>query len=94
MRRVITLDDKRPTLTIETTYTKVTGPGVQVSVWVVTQTRSPERVFAMIAPHSKLAQGYQLLIDVAPQNLRRDGELISFTRGRQSAAKVGVDGTR
>jgi len=70
----------------------VTGAGVRVSVWVVTQTRSPERVFAVAAPHSKFPQGYRLLIDRAPPDLRRDGDLISFTRGHDSAAKIGVDG--
>lgn len=59
-RRVITLDEKRPILTIETTYTKITGPEVRVSVWVATQTRSPERVFAVVSAHSKFANGFQI----------------------------------
>jgi hypothetical protein len=92
VRRVITLDEKRPLLTIETTYTKVTGPEVRMSVWVVTQARSPERVFAVAAAHSKFHKGFQLLSQTMPTDLRRDGELVSMTRGRQSAAKVGVDG--
>jgi hypothetical protein len=92
VRRVITLDEKRPILTIETTFTKITGPEVRVSVWVVTQTRSPERVFAVVAAHSKFQKGIQLLSDTMPANLRRDGELISFTRGPKNSAKIGVDG--
>ena len=92
VRRVITLDEKQPILTIETTYTKVTGPGVRVSVWVVTQTRSPERVFAVAAAHSKFLKGFQLQSETMPTDLRRDGDLISLTRGRQSATKIGVDG--
>ncbi len=92
VRRVITLDEQRPILTIETTYTKVTGAAVKVSVWVVTQARSPERVFAVTAAHSRFQKGSQLLSETMPTDLRRDGDLISFTRGRKSSAKIGVDG--
>ncbi len=92
VRRVITLDEQRPILTIETTYTKVTGAAARVSVWVVTQTRSPERVFAVVAAHSKFQRGFQLLSENVPTDMRRDAELISFSRGHARSAKIGVDG--
>ncbi len=92
VRRVITLDEKRPIMTIETTYTKMTGPAVRVSVWVVTQARSPERVFAVVPTHSIFHKGFQLQSETMPTDLRRDGELVSCTRGHQNGTKIGVDG--
>jgi regulator of extracellular matrix RemA (YlzA/DUF370 family) len=92
VRRLITLDEKRPVLTIGTTFTKAAGPPVQVSVWVVTQMRSPDRVYALVAPHSAMEHGYRLLIDGEPTDFRTEGNLISFTRGHKESAKVGVDG--
>ncbi len=92
IRRVITLDKNLPVLTIETTYTKVAGPGVRVSVWVISQLRSPDRVFALVAPHSKLKKGYRVLGDAMPPDWRHDGNLISFTRSHERSKKIGANG--
>src|SRR3569832_80877 len=46
--RLISLDDSQPILHVTTTYEKVQGEPVYVSVWTITQLNSPERGFVLL----------------------------------------------
>jgi hypothetical protein len=92
VRRVISLDPHEPVMTVQTTYEKVQGAPVQIGVWTITQTNSPDRAFILVPPHSGFSQGYTNLRPTPPKDLRIDGRLISVIRDPQGASMIGSDG--
>ncbi len=94
VRRRIELSELSPLLTITTTYEKVQGDPVRVSVWVITQLSEPERVFVEPAAKSRYAKGYNQQSDTLPRDLKSERGLISLTRDVAKGTKIGSDGDR
>jgi hypothetical protein len=94
VRRRIELAEKKPLLTITTTYEKVEGKPVRVSVWVITQLNEPERVFVQPAALSRYREGYNRQTDSPPRDLKVERDLISLTRDTAKGTKIGSDGDR
>jgi hypothetical protein len=72
VRRTIGLDSRKPVMSIETTYEKVSGAPVHVGVWTITQLKAPERVFILLPwrERSTLPGDYKSLLPDPPQDLR------------------------
>lgn len=93
--RDIRLDHHRPVMTVTTTYEKVTGEPVRVGVWIITQMPDPVAVFAPVPKPSLFADGYNRQSgDRLPAGLRIEDGLLSLTRDRQHATKIGLDTDR
>ncbi len=94
VRRRIELAESKPLLTITTTYEKVQGDPVRVSVWVITQLNEPERVFVQPAAKSRYPEGYNKQTDSLPRDLKSERGLVSLTRDTAKGTKIGSDGDR
>ena len=92
VKREITLDAKKPAMTIETIYEKVQGPPARVAIWTITQLISPERAFIYAPPHSAFANGYLNLMHTPISDLRTEGRLVSVTRDTEKNSMIGSDG--
>jgi hypothetical protein len=92
VRRTISLDPQTPVMTVQTIYEKVQGDPVQIGVWTITQTNSPDRAFILAPPHSAFPQGYTNLRPTPPKDLRVHGRLLSVVRDPQGASMIGSDG--
>jgi hypothetical protein len=92
VRRTISLDPHKPVMTVQTTYEKVQGPPVQIGVWTITQSNSPDRAFILIPQRSALPQGYTNLLRTQPKDLRVDGRLLSVVRELERPSMIGSDG--
>lgn len=91
-QRRIELAPSGPVMTITTTYEKVRGDPVKVGVWVITQMSEPQRAFIVLPAKSQFEQGYTKLMDVLPADLNVQDRLLSLTRDRKNATKIGSDG--
>ena len=92
VRRVISLDPRRPIMNIETTYQKVAGAPVHVGIWTVTQLASPDLACILLPPHPALAQGYTNLLTRQPRDLKIDGRLLSLARDPGNNTMIGSEG--
>lgn len=90
-RRIISLEPGRPLMTIRTIYEKVQGDPVKVGVWVITQLGEPEKAAMIVPEKSQYAEGYNKQMEVLPQDLKREGRLISVTRDPKNSTKIGSD---
>jgi hypothetical protein len=90
-RRRITLDRRRPVLTITTVYEKLEGEPITVGVGVITQVREPAAVFLLPPRRSRFPQGYVRLNWELPQDLKVAEGLVSLTRGRNIQSQIGSD---
>lgn len=91
-QRRLVLDPTQPVLHIETTYEKVTGEPMEVSVWVITQMRSPEAMFLPIPAGTRFPLGSSTNWGIPEAQFQRVGSLARFTRAPDQAHKVGNDG--
>lgn len=91
--RRITLDPAEPVLRITTTYEKVTGEPVRVSVWVICQLQEPVAVFLPIPAGSRFPSGINPEWPVPAPFLKRDGDGLRFIRDPAKSRKTGNDGT-
>lgn len=92
--RRLVLDPEEPVLRIETTYEKVAGEPLEVSVWVITQTRDAEAIFLPVPAPSKFPLGTTTLWGVPTNQLTcLPGNLLRLDRDRQASHKVGNDGS-
>jgi hypothetical protein len=91
--RRIELDPKKPVLKITTTYEKVSGDPVKVGVAIITQLRDPLRAFIALPPKSQFPDGYVLLAFDKPQNIKRQGNLLSLERSHETRSQIGADGS-
>jgi hypothetical protein len=91
--RYIELDLVDPVMRIRTTYRKIAGSPVAVSVWTITQMQEPERVFFQLKKDSKFPNGFARLIDVEPEGLRIESGLVSLVRHPVKLTKIGSDAT-
>jgi hypothetical protein len=94
VRRRIELAEGKAFLTITTTYEKVAGDPVRVSVWVITQLNEPDRVFVQPAAKSQYPEGYNKQTESLPKDLKVERGLISLTRDPAKGTKIGSDGDR
>ena len=77
-----------PVMSITTEYRKIAGSAVQVSVWVITQMRSPERMYAHL-PEQRSRPEFLQLMGPVPQDLRIEGRLLSLSRDPKEPVKIG-----
>jgi hypothetical protein len=92
MRR-IALDATEPVMRIETTYEKISGEPVTVSVWIITQLRDPVAGFLRVPANSKFPRGVSALWPMPEKYLHRDGDWLRLTRDPAESHKTGNDGT-
>jgi hypothetical protein len=90
-RRKLTLHSSKPVLTLTTTFEKVQGEAVKVSVWVITQLQDPQAVFIPVPKKSLYADGYNKQSKNLPQDLKLSNGLLSLTRDRKQSHKIGSD---
>lgn len=91
--RRITLDPTEPVMRIETTYEKVSGDPVEVSVWVITQAKNPAAVFLPVPADSKFPTGTTTMWGVPTNHLSRVDGMLRLTRDLTGSHKIGNDGT-
>jgi hypothetical protein len=89
--RHVELDLEAPVMRIRTTYRKIVGSPVTVSVWSITQMQEPEQVFLQMKEDSTLPDGFIRLIDAEPEGLRIEDGLLSLARDPAKCAKIGAD---
>ncbi|MBX3744913.1 MAG: DUF4380 domain-containing protein [Verrucomicrobiae bacterium] len=95
IQREIHLPSGAPSMTVRTTFEKVEGPPVTVSVWIVTQLRHPVAVFAPIPERSLFPEGYNRQSGEAlPSDLAVERGLLSLTRDPRRSTKIGLDTDR
>ncbi|MFN0085970.1 MAG: hypothetical protein ACKVX9_11340 [Blastocatellia bacterium] len=93
-RRQVRLDPRRPVMTIRTIYEKVEGEPRRVSVWVITQLKDPDAVFAPLPDRSIFADGYVRQSKELPANLKRAELGLQMTRDPKVSTKIGTDAGR
>jgi hypothetical protein len=91
IRRTISLNRRKPVLTIETAYKKVRGAPVRIGIWTITQLTAPDRAFILLPPRSRFLCGYTNL-PPAPPDLKIEGRLLSLSRDPANKVKIGSDG--
>jgi hypothetical protein len=88
--RQISLHPVEPILRVASAFEKVAGNPRQVSVWVVTQLKDPERVFMPIPAGTLFTNGYTRLGTV-PRDLVITNNLVSLARDPGTGTKIGND---
>ncbi len=89
--RRISLDATAPVLRIATTYEKITGAPVTVSVWIITQFRDPVAVFLPVPANSKFPDGLAPQWPAPAEAMHRHGDLLRFIRDPKKSYKIGND---
>ena len=92
IRRTISLDSQKSVLSIKTTYEKVRGEPIRISVWTITQLAAPDRAFILLPPQSQFPSGYTNLIAPGTRDAKVDGRLLSLGRDPVNRVKIGSDG--
>jgi len=88
-RRTISLDPRRPVMTITTAYEKLQGNPIKVGIGVITQFREPERAFMVLPRKPRFSGGYAQLEWTTPADLNVANGLLSLRGGIQS--QIGSD---
>lgn len=91
--RRISLDPAAPAMRIATTYEKISGPPLDVSVWIITQLREPVASFLPVPPNSKFPSGLAPQWPAPPGASERHGDLLRLVRLPAKSYKVGNDAT-
>lgn len=100
VRRTISLDESKPVLHVETTYEKISGSPIDVSVWTITQLNSPDRGYILLPERERFPGGYLKTTRSGPndpypfESVSLEGRLLSFTRDPKIKRKLGSDGDR
>ncbi|MCX6951847.1 MAG: hypothetical protein NTV51_06735 [Verrucomicrobia bacterium] len=89
--RRISLDVAEPVMRIETTYEKLSGPPLEVSVWIITQLRDPVAVFLPVPAQSMFPTGLAPQWTPPPGAMQRTGDLLRFIRDPAKSYKIGND---
>ena len=92
VRRIISLDDNKPVMTIETIFEKVQGKTVRAGIWTITQLASPEGAYVLLPEQSVLADGYTKLM-ASPKDIQKDGRILSLVRDLEAKTMIGSDGS-
>jgi hypothetical protein len=90
--RRIALHPSKAKLAIRTAYHKVSGPAVKTGIWVITQLRDPQRVFALLPEEMKHSPGFYQMQGPAPYEFQQQGRLISLRRDPANNLKIGAEG--
>lgn len=90
-RRLVVVDNKRPQMTITTSYEKVEGDPVTVGVWIITQLKDPQAVHIFLPKNTIFAEGYTKQSKQLPAGLNHQGRLLSLTRDPKISTKIGTD---
>jgi hypothetical protein len=88
--RRIELRPDHPVMTITTRYEKISGPPVEVSVWVITQVKDPVAVYAILPEPAHSDAGYVRQSDDLPANFKLEDNLIALTRDPKKNHKIGT----
>ena len=100
VHRLITLDPTKPILHVATTYEKVQGQPITVSVWTITQLNAPERGYILLPANEKIPGGHIDSTRTGPndpypfEKVSIEGRLLSFVRDPKVKRKMGSDGDR
>ena len=89
--RTIELDPDQPAMKIVTTYQKVEGDPVEVSVWVITQARNPQAMYLPIPVNSQFPDGFSKQWGIPTNFVSRDAKSIRFVRDPKVSHKIGND---
>jgi hypothetical protein len=90
MHRRIELAPDRPVMAITTSFKKVSGPPLEIGVWVITQLKDPVAVFALLADSAQPGAGYVRQSGDLPTKLKRENGLLSLTRDPLKNHKIGA----
>jgi len=90
--RKVELHPRDPVMTITTTFERVEGAPAALGVWVITQLKEPLGVFAPLTKQSVFTNGFMLLQQQPPPDLKVEDGVLSLTRNPKSPHKIGLDG--
>jgi hypothetical protein len=91
LRRIL-LAPNRPVMTIATTFRKLAGEPVHTGIWVITQARDPERIFALLPERPSMASGFLQQMGPAPKDFGIHGRLLELSRDPFEKIKLGTEG--
>jgi hypothetical protein len=91
VQRAIQLDLDAAVMRIRTTFKKVSGAPVKAGVWVITQVKEAEAVFAPIPPNSLYPEGYNKQSKELPEQFKAANGLIELKRDPKKSTKIGND---
>lgn len=93
--RKLVLDPQAPVLRIETTYEKVSGDPLNVSVWVITQLGEPAGIFVPVPKDSKFPTGAVSRPVWSPEHFKVEEThgWLRYTRNPKANHKTGTDGS-
>ncbi len=91
--RRIALDPTEPVMRVETTYEKISGEPVTVSVWVISQLRDPVAGFMPVPARSKFPTGAAPTWPMPEAFRKREVDWVRITRDRAESHKTGNDGS-
>ena len=89
--RQIRLHSSKPEMTITTTYRRMKGEPAVIGIWVITQLKDPQGLFAPVPKNSVFKEGYTLLGPNPPPSLKVENGLVSLIRNPAAAHKIGLD---
>lgn len=89
--RRITLAPSCPVMSISTIYLKVAGTPIRTGIWVITQMRDAERIYAVLPEPSIFPAGFSQQSGPAPPSLEVEGRLLSLDRAQNVKIKIGLD---
>jgi len=90
--RRISLLAHQPVMTIATTFRKVAGAPIRTGIWVITQARDPERVFALLPEKSAMPSGFLQQMGPTPKDFSIRGRLLELSRDPLEKIKIGTEG--
>ena len=90
VRRRIELQPGLPVMTTTTRYEKISGPPVEVGVWVITQVKDPVAIYAILPETAHSDAGYVRQSDELPVNFKLENNLIALTRDPKKNHKIGT----
>lgn len=89
--RRVALKPEATVMTITTEYRKVSGKPVNVAVWVITQMRDPQQIFALLPETPLFPGGYKQIMGPAPKDVHVGGRLVSVSRDPKEEINIGTD---
>jgi hypothetical protein len=90
--RRISLHSAQPVMVVTTEYHKMSGNPVKVGIWIIAQTRDPQRVYVLLPSDSRGLAAVTQLTRHAPKDLKVEGRLLSLTRDPRNNVKIAIDG--
>ncbi len=92
--RRIALAGDTPTMTIETTYERVSGAPAKIGIWVITQLVEPVAVYVPVPNRSMFPGGHFVFRDTPWPQLGTTGPMLKLTRDPKGPHKLGSDADR